>query len=180
YFDVPDTERLTRMKADFERRAAAHDGGVLVMYTHPCRIVTTQFWDGVNFARGANPPSEQRRPAPLLTPEKIEALKRDFDAFLGWVVTQPGVALTTYSALHAAHRQPPAPWISRDELLRLAQAVGDPPAPVLAAGEWLSPAEVFGLIVRALAAYTETGRLPEAVAVRRLLGPTHAVPAPPA
>jgi hypothetical protein len=180
YFNVPATERLPRMQADFERRRAAHEGGVLVMYTHPCRLVTDQFWDGVNFSRGANPPREQWRPAPLRPPEQIEGLKRDFDAFLAWVVKQPGVELTTYSALHAAHRQPPAPWIGRDELLRLAREVGDPPAPERAEGEWLSPAEVFGLVARALAAYAETGRLPEAVAVRRLLGPTLPIPSPPA
>lgn len=179
YFESPDDERLARMKADFERRCAAYEGGVLVMYTHPCRLVTTQFWDGVNFARGANPPREQWRPAPLRTPEKIEALKHDFDAFLGWAVSQPGIELTTYSTLSAAHRLPPAPWINRDELLRLARDIGDPPAPVRTEAEWLSPAELFGLIARALAAYAETGRLPEAVAVRRLLGPTEAIPTPP-
>jgi hypothetical protein len=176
YFETPDAERLPRMKADFERRCAAHDGGVLVMYTHPCRLVTTQFWDGVNFAGGADPPRAQWRPAPLRTAEKIETLKRDFDAFLGWVVGQPNVSMTTYSALHASHRQPAARWISRTELLRLSQAVGDPPEPVRTESEWLSPAEIFGLIARALAAYSETGSLPEAVAVRRLLGPTQAIP----
>jgi hypothetical protein len=176
YFEAPDEERLPRMKADFERRLAAHDGGVLVMYTHPCRLVTTQFWDGVNFSHGTNPPREQWRPAPLRTPEKIVALKRDFDAFIGWAVSQPDVELTTYSALHAAHRLPPAPWITRAELLRLAREVGDPPASVRTDGEWLSPAEVFGLVARTLAAYAETGSLPEVVAVRRLLGPTEPVP----
>jgi hypothetical protein len=166
------------MQADFERRCAAHDGGILVMYTHPCRLVTEQFWDSVNFARGADPPREQWRPAPLRPPEKIEALKRDFDAFLGWVVRQPGVELTTYSALHAAHRQPPAPWVGRDELLRLARAAGEAPAPVRSESQWLSPAELFGLVARALAASADTGRLPEAVAVRRLLGPTEPTPEP--
>jgi hypothetical protein len=167
------------MQADFERRCAAHEGGVLVMYTHPCRLVTRQFWDGVNFARGADPLRDRWQPAPLRAPEQIEALKRDFDAFLGWVVRQPGVALTTYSELHEAHRLPPAPWVGCDELLRLVGAMGDPPAPVKWEGEWLSPAELFGLAARALAVYADTGRLPEAVAVRRLLGPTEPLPPPP-
>jgi hypothetical protein len=180
YFEAPDAERLPRMKADFERRCAAHDGGVLVMYTHPCRLVTAQFWDGVNFPRGADAPRDQWRPAPLRNAEKIAALKRDFDAFIGWAVSQPGVELTTYSALTSAHRLPPAPWITRDELLRLVREVGDPPSPIRIETEWLSPAEVFGAVVRALAVYTETGALLEAVAIRRLLGPTEPVPGLPA
>jgi hypothetical protein len=180
YFNIPDDERLPRMKADFEQRAAAHESGVLVMYTHPCRLVTSQLWDGVNFAHGTNPPREAWQPAPLRPPAQIEALKRDFDAFLAWVVRQSGVELTTYSALHATHRPAPAPWIGRQELLRLAGEVGDPPAPVKLQGEWLSPAELFGLVTRVLTVYGETGKLPEAVAVRRLLGPTEPVSEPPA
>jgi hypothetical protein len=34
---------------------AAHDGGVISIYYHPTEFVTTEFWDAVNFAKGANP-----------------------------------------------------------------------------------------------------------------------------
>jgi hypothetical protein len=34
---------------------AAHGGGVISIYYHPTEFVTTEFWDAVNFAKGANP-----------------------------------------------------------------------------------------------------------------------------
>ncbi|HEY1241717.1 MAG TPA: hypothetical protein VGF16_14230 [Bryobacteraceae bacterium] len=39
-------------------RLAASGGGVISIYYHPTEFVTTEFWDGVNFARGANPDRE--------------------------------------------------------------------------------------------------------------------------
>jgi hypothetical protein len=36
-------------------RLAAAGGGVISIYYHPTEFVTTEFWDGVNFSRGANP-----------------------------------------------------------------------------------------------------------------------------
>ena len=54
YFQVVPEDRLARMQADFRALCEAHDGGYLVMYTHPCRLFTTQFTD--TFRHGANPP----------------------------------------------------------------------------------------------------------------------------
>jgi hypothetical protein len=34
-------------------------GGVISIYYHPCEFVTTEFWDGVNFSGGADPPRSQ-------------------------------------------------------------------------------------------------------------------------
>ena len=30
-------------------------GGTISIYYHPCEFIHTEFWDGVNFKRGANP-----------------------------------------------------------------------------------------------------------------------------
>ncbi|MFN7992313.1 MAG: hypothetical protein U0Q18_01845 [Bryobacteraceae bacterium] len=50
----------------FDRTAAelaSHGGGVISIYYHPTEFVTTEFWDGVNFAKGANPErADWRRP----------------------------------------------------------------------------------------------------------------------
>jgi len=39
-------------------RLSAQGGGVISIYYHPNEFVTTEFWDAVNFARGANPGRE--------------------------------------------------------------------------------------------------------------------------
>jgi hypothetical protein len=36
-------------------RLEANGGGVISIYYHPTEFVTTEFWDGVNFSKGANP-----------------------------------------------------------------------------------------------------------------------------
>ena len=181
YFGVPPGyprqvgERLERMKADFLALCEAHDGGYLVMYTHPCRLFTAQFTD--TFRHGRNPPREQWQPAPQRPAAEIAALQEDFDAFLGWVVRQPNVELTTYRALFESLKQPAAPWLPADPMLSLCDAGSGLDYRWLE-GICLSPAEQFGVVARAAAVWGAEGRLPEAVAVRRLLGPTETPPSP--
>src|SRR6185369_3575238 len=51
----------------------ADGGGIVSIYYHPCEFVHKQFWDGVNFARGANPPREEWKLPPSKTPEETRA-----------------------------------------------------------------------------------------------------------
>jgi hypothetical protein len=51
-------EPVAKSNERFERAAAelvSHGGGVISIYYHPTEFVTTEFWDAVNFAHGANP-----------------------------------------------------------------------------------------------------------------------------
>src|SRR5260370_26213064 len=114
YFGVAPEGRLERMKVDFLGLCEAHEGGYLVMYTHPCRLFTAQFTD--TFRHGRNPPREEWQPAPLRPAAEIAALKGDFDALLGWIVRQPNVELTTYRALFESLKQPAAPWLPVDQV----------------------------------------------------------------
>jgi hypothetical protein len=175
YFGVDPAERLERMKTDLRALCDAHEGGYLVMYTHPCRLFTAQFTD--TFRHGRNPPREQWQPAPLRPAAEIAALQRDFDAFLAWVVRQPNVELTTYRGLFRQFRPPAAPWLPVGQVLSLCDAGRELDYRWLEV-VCLSPAEQFGVIARAAAAWGAGGRLPEAVAVRRLLGPTEPPPPP--
>jgi hypothetical protein len=171
--------RLDRMKADFEARLAQHDGGYLIMYTHPCRLVTADFWDGVNFRQGNNPPRDQWKPAPLRPPEQTAAMQRDFDAFLGWVAAHPQVELTTYRQLYADYKEPSARSLSRESVVSLLQSsFGETDGAVLNAvtseGMSHSPAEVLGVSV-ALAARSNGTALALAP-LRRVLGPAEDAP----
>jgi hypothetical protein len=206
YFRVPDGERFEQMRADFAalldaRRAEAEqdDGsvlpspvpplapqphaphtaprppGVVVMYTHPCRTVTAAFPS--NFTAGRNPPRAEWQPAPLRPKAEVDALMRDFDAFLRWIVelrASGHVALTTYRELDEQYRQPTEARLRLHDVLELARAAAvDDSAiePRMIAGQWLSPAEQYGVVAAAVAHSAVWRGLPREVPVRRLLGP---------
>ena len=152
--------------------------GAIVMYTHPCRTLTAAFPS--NFSAGKETPRGEWQPSPLRPEGEVQALRRDFDAFLRWIVelrANGRVVLTTYRELEGAHRLPPAPWLETAEVVALAQALAGDGAslePRVVGGHALSPAEQLGLLTWALARRSEGGALPPEVPLRRLLGPIDA------
>jgi hypothetical protein len=75
------------------------DGGLISIFYHPCEWVHTQFWDGVNFRRGANPPREQWRPPPQRTAEETEGAFRRFGEYLDHIRATSEVHFVTASDL---------------------------------------------------------------------------------
>lgn len=171
YFDVAD--RLPRMQADFQAAVAQRerDGGLLVLYTHPCRLVTSAFSDTFRF--GKNPPRSEWRPAPPRPRSQVEELRRDFDLFLRWIVEEGTVVPTTYRALFERYRPSATPWLSQQGLLSLCRIVvgaGTLDA-CLVEDVCLSPAEQFGALVWGAAHVAEYSALPTEVPLSTLLGP---------
>ena len=169
YFTAND--RRQRMRADFlanldQRR---RDGGVLVMFTHPCRLITAAFTD--TFRDGVNRPRSAWGPAPLRPRAEIEALMADFDDFLGWVARETDARVITYRELwqrsKAGSRR-----LDRAAVQQLAGAVDGPLQPRQIGGQWLSPAEQLGVLLFGAAWQREHGTLPQETPVRPLLGPT--------
>lgn len=70
-------------------------GGLISIYYHPCEWATTDFWDGANFARGANPPPDQWQSPSLRSPQEMRAGLDLFAAYLSYVKTQPEVEIIT-------------------------------------------------------------------------------------
>jgi hypothetical protein len=177
YFDVAHGERLTRMKSDFDRLCANRPSdSVVVMYTHPCRTFTARFTS--TFTAGRNPPRSEWRPSPLRPRDEIEALVRDFDAFVGWLAEKAKAGTltpTTYRELHRTSLDRSTPWLALDELRDLLARIAEEPRIDFArAGlTWLSPAEQFGAVTWALARLGDgVGAASGLVPVRELLGPT--------
>jgi len=167
YFEVPHSGRLEKMKQDFLALCDKHDGRYLAMFTHPCRLFTAQWSD--TFSGGKNPPREQWKPCPLRPEQEIHELQKDFDQFLGWVVQQPQVELTTHRALLKEWQQPAVPWLNQDEVRQVcARAVEFNYQSYKS--NYLSPAEQFSVIVQAIANGKEGQQAP--LSARRLLGPT--------
>ncbi len=157
YFPVPaGRERQRRMQDDFLELLDRHAGKYLVMYTHPCRLVTASF--PKNFTAGANPPRRDWRPAPLRPAAEAAALQQDFEAFLEFVASRPEVEPATYRSLEREVASPPA-WLSPRDLRFLLEKPDSAPLDFsrCPSGIILSPAEEFQVLARLGAELPGTG-----------------------
>ena len=69
---------------------------VSIMY-HPCELVHKQFWDGVNFAKGANPPRSAWKPPPQKTADETKHAYRIFADYIAFMKRFPDVQFITAS-----------------------------------------------------------------------------------
>jgi len=76
-------------------RLRAGGGGLISIFYHPCEWVHKEFWDGVNFRRGANPPREEWKPPPQRTPEETEGAFRRFGEYIDHIRSIPGIRFIT-------------------------------------------------------------------------------------
>src|SRR5438105_3686241 len=74
-------------------------GGLISIFYHPCEWVHREFWDSVNFRRGANPPREDWKPPPQRPPEETEAAFERFAQYIDHIKSTPGVRFVTASEL---------------------------------------------------------------------------------
>jgi hypothetical protein len=72
-------------------------GGVVSTMYHPCEFVHKQFWDGVNFRGGANPPLEQWKLPPTKSPEETRVAYRVFEEYIRFLKRFPEVQFITAS-----------------------------------------------------------------------------------
>ena len=95
-----------RVAAIAERLQKENGGGLISIYYHPCEWVHEEFWDGVNFRRGANPPREQWKAPPQRPAEETEAAFRRFGEYVDYVRSIPGVRFVTARELPAIYPDP--------------------------------------------------------------------------
>jgi len=88
-----------KVSAIADRLAKQDGGGLISIFYHPCEWVHQQFWDGVNFARGANPPREQWKPPPQRTTEETEGAFKRFEEYIDHIRVIPGVRFVTADEL---------------------------------------------------------------------------------
>ncbi len=80
-------------------RLRAGGGGLIRIYYHPCEWVHRQFWDGVNFSRGANPPLEQWQVPPQRSSAETDSAFLRFGQYIDHIRSLPGVRFVTASDL---------------------------------------------------------------------------------
>ncbi len=84
-------------------RLAAAGGGVISIYYHPTEFVTTEFWDAVNFARGANPPRDEWVKPHRRTAEDSERCYGVLRHFVEHMKLRPGVQFVTADEILARY-----------------------------------------------------------------------------
>ncbi len=156
-------------------RVRAKGGGTVSVYYHPCEWVHQRFWDAVNFSDGANPPREGwKKPGVRPSAETGQAFA-DFERFIAFVKAQPGVRFVTASELVQLYADRALGGdFTRDDLAVVARAVQGEQTFLRRDGYSLSVADMFSLLVQALAAYSKEGALPSSLRLRVLDGPAEA------
>ncbi|MCZ7599406.1 MAG: hypothetical protein M5U09_19150 [Gammaproteobacteria bacterium] len=95
----------------------ARGGGLLSIYFHPCEWSTDAFWDGVNFAKGANPPRAQWQPAPLAPPAEVGQRFARMEQYLAHVAASRAEGVTCADLVELYPDRTRGRAVSRDELL---------------------------------------------------------------
>ena len=71
--------------AAVRQRLHAEGGGIISIIYHPCEFVHKEFWDGVNFRGGANPPRDQWKLPRQKTPEETLAAYQNFEDYIRFI-----------------------------------------------------------------------------------------------
>jgi hypothetical protein len=82
------------------------EGGLISIFYHPCEWIHQEFWDGVNFRRGANPPAEQWKAPPQRTAAETDAAFDRFGQYVDHIRSIPGVRFVTAGDLPSIYSDP--------------------------------------------------------------------------
>jgi hypothetical protein len=125
--DLNDPTKLEAAQARFaqaRQKILKEGGGVVSIYYHPCEWVHKEFWDGVNFRRGANPPRERWKLPPQKTDAETKQAYRIFADYLRFLKRFPDVKFITASEAARIYRdRARGKRFGKDDLKAVARAV---------------------------------------------------------
>jgi fermentation-respiration switch protein FrsA (DUF1100 family) len=173
-----DDLRQTEEKfAAAREKLLADGGGIVSVYYHPCEFVHKEFWDGVNFRKGANPPREAWKLPPAKTPEESRAAYENFEGYVRFIKRFPDVQFVTASEAATLYRDAArGRSFTPAEIKEIAAAVGSDITFQARGNCTLAAGEVFVLLNEYLVE-AAASRAPAAVTLRDTpVGPTHRPP----
>lgn len=134
-------------------------GGLVSIMYHPCEFVHREFWDGVNFRKGANPPREEWKLPPTKTAEETKIAFDVFEKYIEFMQRFTDVKfITARQAAEVYRDRNRGRKFSGKELAAIAAAVSPAVSFQERDGDALAAGEVFVLLNAAVAL-----RNPEAV-----------------
>jgi len=107
--ELDDDSKSRATLARFDQVAAelrAKGGGVISTYYHPTEFVTTEFWDAVNFAKGASRERAEWQKPKRRTAEESERCYRLLTAYVKHALGVAGVKFLTARELMALYTGP--------------------------------------------------------------------------
>ncbi len=129
------------------KKLLAEGGGVVSIVYHPCEFVHKQFWDGANFARGANPPRELWQLPAQKTAEESRIAYQVLENYVRFMQRFPEVRFITASEAARLYRDRAAGAEFDQTLLKAIAAAVRPEVTFQKHGDLtLSAAEVLGLL----------------------------------
>jgi hypothetical protein len=169
---------LAEGQAAFDKVHAAltaRGGGTVSIYYHPNEWVQAEFWDAVNFRRGANPPPGEWKPPRMRPAGETERAFADFEQFVRFIKAKDGVRFVTATELGALYADRALGRdFSRADLLAIARAVQKDFDFLKFDGYALSGADAFALLTDVAAAVVGTKNLPAAIRLTPIDGPAQA------
>jgi hypothetical protein len=167
-------DNLSQAQAKFQKAAAylsARGGGTISIYYHPCEFIHREFWDGVNFKRGANPPREEWKLPPMQSAEEIERNFRDFEQYVKFIQAQPGARFVTVAELKERYADRALSHdFSPEEIATVARSVQREISFQPLQEMTLSAADSFWLLTEAYLSFSSEAKQP--VKLRIIHGPT--------
>jgi hypothetical protein len=159
---------------DIADRLRKEGGGLISIFYHPCEWVHREFWDGVNFRRGANPPRSQWKAPAQRTVEETEAAYARFGQYIDHIKSLENVRFVTATDLPEIYidriRKDGASAQEMDEIVKRLVAEDSKGIDFVIMGrKAFSPADQFEI----LAMFEEAGGTFEC---RGLMGPDGAGP----
>jgi peptidoglycan/xylan/chitin deacetylase (PgdA/CDA1 family) len=141
-----------RFQEFYLRMTSRPEGGVISLYFHPCEFIHREFWDGVNFAHGANPPRADWQLPPMKSPEESEKAFKYFEDLVTYMKSFPRVEFITASQALRLFRDPTQRHqFSTDELAAIAKQVDSEVSFQVHDDYDLAASEVFFLLNRYVA-----------------------------
>jgi len=139
-----------RFSASREKILAEGGPGAVSIFYHPCEFVHSQFWDGVNFSKGANPAPQDWKNPPMKSSAAIETGFANFEGFISYIKSFSEVEFVTASqALEIFPDQARLSAFTGRDLEMLASGVIRDGVKYQVAGDVsLSSAEIFFLLSR--------------------------------
>ncbi len=181
--DLHEPGGLEKGCEDFRKiheRLAADGGGLISIFYHPCEWVHREFWDGVNFSRGANPPREEWKAPRQRTVEETEAAFQRFEKYVDFQRSLPGVEFVTASDLPGLYpdllRAGGASRSTLKSIVRALETTAGVGFIKTEDGLLLSAADQFVALCELLRIAHATEKVPAQVSVPLALGPADGPP----
>jgi hypothetical protein len=172
----PATEKKGHEKvaAIAERLRSQSTPGLISIFYHPCEWVHKEFWDGVNFKRGANPPREKWKPPGQLSTEATEAAFQRFSGYIDFIKSLPGIRFVTAGDLPSLYAdQAKAGTVTKEEVKEIASRISNQSGidAQIIGTKVFSPADQFEILLKSCASFLNPLSGPKEIRVEGLLGP---------